>query len=122
MKEANQIIRELREDRDLRQADVAKIIGTSQQQYSRCENGNSYLQPQSLITLANFYDVSTDYLLGRTSYKKSMKSLNTTVVNDYTTGQLLSDVLALSLPARQAVIDYIELQKLSERVKKETFS
>lgn len=115
MKEPYEIIRGLREDKDLRQSDIAKIIGTSQQHYSRCEQGDSELQTRAVIALANFYNVSVDYLLGRTDCKEGIQAMNQTVVGDYTSGHLITDVLSLSNIGRHAVLDYIELQKLKEK-------
>ncbi len=60
------IIRELREDRDFSQADVAKILNTTQQMYSRYENGTCEMPIRHLIKLCDFYNVSADYVLGRT--------------------------------------------------------
>ena len=55
-------IRDLREDKDLSQGDLAKIIGTSQTQYSRWERGQREMPLHIAIKLANFYGVSLDYL------------------------------------------------------------
>lgn len=57
-------IKDLREDRELSQAEVAKVIFTSQQQYSKIETGKSDITGEKLILLAQFYNVSTDYILG----------------------------------------------------------
>ncbi|MCM1544474.1 MAG: helix-turn-helix domain-containing protein [Ruminococcus sp.] len=57
------IIRELREDRDLTQKDLAAILGTTQQVYSRYEKGENELPLRHLITLCKFYKVSADYIL-----------------------------------------------------------
>lgn len=57
-------IRDLREDRDLSQADVAKILHVSQPTYSRYESGALDIPSAVLIALAEFYGVSVDYLLG----------------------------------------------------------
>lgn len=57
-------IRDLREDHDLTQAQVAKIIKTTQQQYSKIETGRADISAEKLILLANFYNVSCDYILG----------------------------------------------------------
>lgn len=64
MKTWNIIIRELREDHDLKQSDIAKILGTTQQVYSRYENGINEMPIKHLITLCKFYNVSADYILG----------------------------------------------------------
>lgn len=66
----------MREDMDLLQKDVAKILNISQQQYSRYENGENQLSYDGLINLANFYNTSIDYILYRTDernpYPKSI--------------------------------------------------
>lgn len=63
-------IRDLREDSDLLQKDVAKILEMTQQQYSRYETGIQTITTELLIKLANFYNVSTDYILELTNEKK----------------------------------------------------
>ncbi len=64
MKTYPERLRELREDRDLLQRDIAVIIGTTQQVYSRYENGQNEMPIRHLITLAQFYGVTSDYILG----------------------------------------------------------
>lgn len=63
MKEYWEILRELREDHDLRQADVAAILHTTQQVYSRYEKGVNEMPIRHLRTLCEFYHVSADYIL-----------------------------------------------------------
>lgn len=60
-------IKDLREDRDLMQKDVAMVINTSQTNYSKYELGKINIPINSLIVLADFYDTSIDYLLGITN-------------------------------------------------------
>lgn len=57
-------IRELREDHDLTQTDIAKIIGTSTQYYQKYEKGKHPLPITHLKTLCEYYGVSADYILG----------------------------------------------------------
>ena len=64
MKEYWDIIRELREDRDLTQADIAAVLQTTQQVYSRYEKGINQMPIHHLKTLCQFYRVSADYILG----------------------------------------------------------
>ncbi len=59
-------IRSLREDRDLSQKEIAAILGMSQTGYSKYETGENDIPTQILIKLAEYYDTTTDYLLGRT--------------------------------------------------------
>ncbi len=73
MKPYIEIIRELREDHDLNQQNVADILGTTQQVYSRYENGINELPVRHLVTLCKFYDVSADYILGLNFDQKSSK-------------------------------------------------
>lgn len=56
-------IRDLREDHDLSQSAVAKLLNVSQATYSRYESGFLDIPSQALIALARFYQVSVDYLL-----------------------------------------------------------
>ena len=62
-------IRDLREDHDLTQQQVAEILGTSQTMYARYERGANELPIRHLIRLAELYEVSTDYILCRTNRK-----------------------------------------------------
>ncbi len=63
-------IRELREDRDLLQKQLAEYLHCSQVAYSRYELGTRDIPTQVLIELAKFYDTSIDYLLGMTDIQK----------------------------------------------------
>lgn len=65
-----QRLRDLREDRDLRQEDVAEILGISQTVHSRYERGFQTIPVIHLLKLADYYKVSTDYILGRTNNSK----------------------------------------------------
>lgn len=60
------IIRDLREDADLTQTQVAEVLGTSQTMYARYERGANEMPIRHLITLCDLYKVSADYILGRT--------------------------------------------------------
>lgn len=69
MEKYAEIIRELREDRGLKQSDIASVLGTTQQVYSRYEKGINEMPIRHLITLCRFYDVRSDYILGLTNKK-----------------------------------------------------
>ncbi len=62
-------IRDLREDRDLRQQDIADLLQCTQVSYSHYELGKRDIPTDVLIRLATFYNTSTDYLLGLTDVK-----------------------------------------------------
>ncbi len=63
-------IRDLREDHDLTQTQLANILGMSQTGYSKYETGENDIPTQILIKLARYYNTSIDYLLGETSEPK----------------------------------------------------
>ncbi len=66
-------IRDLREDRDLSQAELAKVIKTTQQQYSKIETGKSDISGEKLKLLAEFYNISVDYILGLIDEPKPLR-------------------------------------------------
>ncbi|HJB82791.1 MAG TPA: helix-turn-helix domain-containing protein [Candidatus Mediterraneibacter intestinavium] len=65
-----QIMRELREDNDRTQQEVADYLGTSQTMYARYERGANELPIRHLIRLCEYYQVSSDYFLGLSAKKK----------------------------------------------------
>lgn len=62
--------KDIRENRDLYQTDIAKVLKITQCQYSLYENGLRSMPIEKLIILAKYYNVSTDYLLGLTNERK----------------------------------------------------
>lgn len=66
-------IRDLREDNDLTQTELGKILHISQRTYSHYENGTREIPIELLIKLAHYYNTSVDYLLGETNNKKPYK-------------------------------------------------
>ncbi|MEF9896282.1 MAG: helix-turn-helix transcriptional regulator [Clostridia bacterium] len=118
MNEIAEMMKDLREDRDLKQVDVAKVIGTTQQYYSKYETGVYALPLRAAVLLADFYGVSVDYLTGRTTCREGVEGLNKRLTSDCTSGKLISDVLCLKEASRRAVIEYVQLQKLKEAAKK----
>ena len=68
-----QRIRDLREDADKSQEEIAKIIGTSQSYYAQYENGKRAIPFERVIALAKYYNVSLDYLAGMIDTPKKLK-------------------------------------------------
>lgn len=64
-----QRIRDLREDADLKQKEIASILGIDQRVYSNYEIGKREIPVHLLIILADYYDTTIDYLVGRTDTK-----------------------------------------------------
>lgn len=67
-------IRDLREDKDLKQSDIAQYLNCTQAAYSLYELGKRDIPTEVLCRLADFHNTSTDYLLGRTDNPKPYKS------------------------------------------------
>ena len=63
-------LKEIREDKDYKQSDIAKVLNTTQQQYSKYELGLQVIPVERLAKLAKFYNTSVDYLIGLTNERK----------------------------------------------------
>lgn len=63
-------IKEIREDRDYKQSEIAKILNITQAQYSRYETGENTISLENMYKLAKFYNVSIDYLVYLTDERK----------------------------------------------------
>nr|DAM21279.1 MAG TPA: helix-turn-helix domain protein [Inoviridae sp.] len=68
-----QRLRDAREDKDLKQSDVAIILKTTQSYYAQYENGHRKLPIEHLITLCKYYNLSADYMLGFINDPKPLK-------------------------------------------------
>ena len=66
-------LRDIREDRDLTQADIGNVLDKSQQGYNHIEAGRAELKIDDLVKLCRFYDLSADYIIGLTNKPKSYK-------------------------------------------------
>lgn len=66
-------IRNIREDKDMTQAEIGKLLNKSQQGYNHIEAGRAELKIDDLIKLCQFYDLSADYLIGLTNTPKPYK-------------------------------------------------
>lgn len=65
-------LRDLREDRDLTQADIAEVLGTAREQYNKYELGKQEIPFHHVITLARFYNVTIDYIAGLASEPRKL--------------------------------------------------
>ena len=70
-------VKDLREDNDLFQKDIARVLGISQQYYSEYEKGNRPITIEKIITLAQYYNTSIDYIVGLTNETKPYPRNNT---------------------------------------------
>lgn len=70
-------LKEIRQDKDLTQQDIAKLLKINQVQYSRYERGIRSIPIEKLAILAEYYNVSIDYLLGITNERKPYPKITT---------------------------------------------
>ena len=73
MADYRQRIRDIREDKDLTQAELGKLLDKSQQGYNHIEAGRAELKIDDLVKLCKFYNLSADYIIGLTDKKRSYK-------------------------------------------------
>lgn len=116
MKPINVLLRSLRQEHEKKQSEIARLLGTTQQQYSKYETGESDIPARVIALLAHHYGVSSDFVMGLTECREGIDALNCTIVDDRTTGHLLTDILSLETAGRRAVLEYIDLQRLKQRV------
>ena len=114
MKTYQEIIYGLRTDRDLKQKQVAAALGIKQQHYSKYENGENEMPIRIIVALADYFEVSVDYLLGRPKGGQGYDVLESKINADTTVAMVVSDILSLDPPNRDAVVDYIFMQKLKQ--------
>ena len=107
MKTLNTMLRDLREDHDIKQETVAKYLGITQQTYSNYENGYREIPITVVTELAKYYKVSTDYLLrSDTSYLGNV-DMNAPYVDDITLHEMIYNMQTLDNTARKDLVKYI---------------
>lgn len=108
MKKLNTLIRDLREDHDIKQETLAKYLGVSQQTYSNYENGHREI-PISIVTaLANYYQVSTDYLLSSDSSYLGNLNMNAPYIDNISLHDVVYHMQELDDDSRKNLVKYIQ--------------
>lgn len=110
--EFGEFLAELRKEKGILQKEVASYLNMTVATISNYEKGVHSPDLNTLIKLADFFNVSTDYLLQRTKYKAGIDSLNKELSADYTLGDLLNTTLELDHHNIDALLDYYELLSL----------
>lgn len=111
-------IRDLREEKNTTQTEIARVLGTTQQIYSNYELGKCELPLRHLVHLAEFYDVSTDYLLGRAAYPKAPPELSCPFVNHVTFGEFICRITTFKERSRRLLVEYVNYLFYLENQKK----
>ena len=108
-----QRLRDLKEDMDLKQSNLADIIGVSENQYGRYERGENDIPLEKALILANYYNVSIDYIAGRTNDKKGFNK------SDLPSSEveILKKIRSLSIERKSRLLERLDM--LSEEQEKE---
>ena len=114
MKELREIIRDLREDHDLKQKTVAEYLDVSQQTYSNYENGTREIPIEVVQKLSKYYKVSTDYLLGADSGYLGNTNLKNTYLGKITMHDVVYDIQQLNAKERRDLLKFIRFLKSSD--------
>lgn len=100
------ILTELRKEREIGQKELAAYLNVSVGTVSNYENGVHFPDLMTLCRLADFFGVTTDYLLGRTSYRKDPAVLNRRISDQYTIADLVNTVLTFENSSVDHLMDY----------------
>lgn len=118
--EFGEFLAELRKEKGLLQKEVANYLNVTVATISNYEKGVHSPDLNTLIRLADFFDVSTDYLLQRTDYKASINTLNKPLAAGYKVSDLLNTTLELDQRNTEALLDYYELLALRNSLKRDS--
>lgn len=102
-----EIIRSLRENHEYKQETIAKYLGVVQQTYSNYEKGHTSLPLDYLVKLTRFYNVSSDFLLGLTTFEKPFTEMEKLYAQGKTLGEVASAIVSLSADKRRMLLDFL---------------
>lgn len=98
-----ELLAELRQDKGLTQKQLGKVLSVSTGTISNYENGVHYPDLEKLVILADYFQVSTDYLLGRKGYFLSVQQVQSRQIRDELLEQLIQNISLLSEERRRAL-------------------
>lgn len=115
MRSFGEILTSLREERGIYQKELAAILKVSVGTISNYENNIHFPDQEALLQLADYFGVTVDYLLGRTSYRYSLDTLNEEYAPGMTVAELVDIVQHFSPQNTASFLDYIELLQLRQK-------
>ena len=116
MRSFGEILTSLREERGIYQKELAAILKVSVGTVSNYENNIHFPDQEALLQLADYFGVTVDYLLGRTSYRYSLDTLNEEYAPGMTVAELVDIIQHFSRQNTASFLDYIELLQLRQKV------
>lgn len=111
-----EILAELRKDKNLKQKDLAELLNLSIGTISNYETGSHEPDFTTLNKLADFFHVSTDFMLGRTTLPYDISRLNEPLIGDVTISSLANTLLNMSTEDLASAIEYIHLLSFRTRM------
>lgn len=115
MRSFGEILTSLREERGIYQKELAAILKVSVGTVSNYENNIHFPDQEALLQLADYFGVTVDYLLGRTSYLYSLDTLNEEYAPGMTVAELVDIIQHFSPQNTASFLDYIELLQLRQK-------
>lgn len=116
--EFGKLLANLRKEKGVLQKEVANYLNMTVATISNYEKGVHLPDLNTLILLADYFDVSTDYLLQRTDYRASIKTLNRRLSADYTVSDLVNTMVNMDARSTEALLDYYELLMLRNSIRR----
>lgn len=111
MREVGETLANLRKEKGLGQKQMAALLNMSVGTISNYENSVHSPDLLTLCRLAQFFDVTTDYLLGRTEYRCPPEVLDRYIATDYTVQDIVNTLLSLDSASRISVINFVNYMK-----------
>ena len=115
MRSFGEILASLREERGIYQKELAGILKVSVGTISNYENNIHFPDQETLALIADYFGVTTDYLLGRTPYRYNLETLN----QAFADGMMIADVVSIiqnfNLQNKESLLDFIDLLQLRQK-------
>lgn len=108
MREIGDTLANLRREKGIGQKEMASLLNLSVGTISNYENGVHSPDLNTLCRLADFFDVTSDYLLGRTEYRCPPEILGCYVALDYTAQDIINTVLSLDENTQTSIVDFVK--------------
>ena len=102
----------------MKQSDLAAYLHVSKSTISHYEKNKHSPDLSCLLKIADYFNVSIDYLLNRTEYVYPLSLLDEKMVENYTYSGMMNTVIQLSSASRTDLVNYIEMLRLRERTQK----
>lgn len=111
MRDIGGTLAKLRKEKGLGQKELALLLNMSIGTISNYENGVHSPDLLTLCRLANFFGVTTDYLLGRTEYRCPPEALERYITPDYTAQEIVNTVLSMDANSQVSVVNFVKYMK-----------